>query len=115
MEEIKTEAIEKEGKKYKIISTTVSNDFYRIAKEKGIKWRDAMARGIRILSEGMSLELEIIKQKESIESINRKMIILGNENDLMKKELELAKKREANRQWEEEDSKQSAQDAAEDK
>lgn len=52
------------------ISTCVSSELWQIAKRCGIRWRDALARGIVLLSKGDRFQVELEQQKEKIAKLS---------------------------------------------
>lgn len=49
-----------------IISTTITPELWKLAKEKGIRWSDAVRRGIIYLSKGDRFQADMEIQKEKI-------------------------------------------------
>ena len=56
------------GGKY-VITTLISPENYNLAKAKGIRWVDAIARGVRILSESGSIEKDVVIQQDKISKL----------------------------------------------
>lgn len=82
------EEIKKKEKNYRVITTSVSKDYYEIARSRGIKWRDALVRGIRVLSEGSNYELELQRQKDTLGRMTERMAELESENEKMREDLQ---------------------------
>lgn len=71
----------------KIISTTISDDFWNIAKENKIRWCDALARGIKVLSSGESYELDFERQQEKIDKLIDRINELARDNEKLQERL----------------------------
>jgi len=63
----------------KTITTTISDEFYKLAKEKKIGWSHAVAKGIRMIVEGDRTQAEIQQLKEGNLRLHGKLTELSTE------------------------------------
>lgn len=73
------------------ITTTLSKDFFELAKNKGIRLSDALARGIKVLVQGDSYEHEIDILKGKVSKLVEKLSDESRQREELENELSKTK------------------------
>jgi hypothetical protein len=73
------------------ISTTISVDLYDKAKLCGIRWHDALARGVEMLSKGDRFQAELEGLKEKVAKLSDILLEKANEINRLEQENEKLK------------------------